>query len=57
VDTGRTYQTVANIGLGVGIAGLAAGTTLFFLSRGESKDDAKVAVGVGFGTASVRGRF
>ena len=32
VDTGRTQQTVANVSLVVGAAGLAAGATLFVLS-------------------------
>jgi hypothetical protein len=36
-DTGRTYQTVANVGLGVGIVGIAAGTVLFLLSGSEEK--------------------
>jgi hypothetical protein len=36
-DTGRTYQTIANVGLGVGIVGIAAGTVLFLLSGSEEK--------------------
>jgi hypothetical protein len=57
VDTGGTYQTVANVGLGVGLVGIAAGTTLFFLSRGHSNSDASVHVGVGLGRAELSGRF
>jgi len=33
-DAGKTYQTIANIGLGVGIVGVAAGTVLFIVSSG-----------------------
>jgi hypothetical protein len=57
VDAGRTYQTVANVGLGVGIAGIAAGTALFFLGTGGGNGDAKIALDVGLGAARVRGRF
>jgi len=68
-DAGRTYQTVANVGLVVGIVGLAGGATLYFLStRDEKKDngadsaggrDSKpgVDVGLGFGSVNVRGNF
>lgn len=65
-DTGRTYQTVANVGLVVGIVGLAGGATLYFLSVGDEKKDKKaeragpepkVAVGLGFGSVNVRGSF
>lgn len=55
IDAGKTYQTVANVGLGVGIAGVAAGVTLFFLSSGHH--DEGTAVGLGFGSARVSGRF
>lgn len=36
-DTGRTYQTIANVGLVVGVVGLATGTVLFLLSGKEEK--------------------
>jgi hypothetical protein len=55
IDTGKTYQTVANVGLGVGIAGIATGVTLFILSSGHKDDD--VHVGLGLGSAQVNGRF
>ncbi len=32
IDRGKTEETVANVSLAVGLAGLAVGTTLFFLS-------------------------
>ncbi len=34
-DTGRTYQTVANVGLVVGLVGLGAGAALYFTSDAE----------------------
>jgi hypothetical protein len=55
VDSGKTYQMIANVGLGVGIAGLATGITLFFLSSGHKDDDVHVAFGPG--SAQVSGRF
>lgn len=68
-DTGRTYQTVANVGLVVGIVGLAGGTALYILSTRDDKKDSEadtadardnrrgVDVGVGFGSVNVRGTF
>jgi hypothetical protein len=38
IDTGRTYQTVANVGLAVGVVGLGAGVTLFVLSRDSGSE-------------------
>ncbi len=32
ISTGKSQQTLANVGLGIGIAGIAAGATLFVLS-------------------------
>jgi hypothetical protein len=55
VDAGKTYQMIANVGLGVGIAGVATGVTLFFLSSGHKDDDVHVAFGPG--SAQVSGRF
>jgi hypothetical protein len=62
VSTGRTQQTVANIGLVFGVLGLAAGTTLFVLSM-PKKDAAppstapSAAVRVGPAGAVVQWRF
>jgi hypothetical protein len=67
-DAGETYQTIAQIGLGVGIVGLAAGTVLFILSS-DSKEKAtsrrerpkppapRIDVGVGPRWVSVNGTF
>lgn len=54
VDTGRQYQTIANIGLVVGAVGLAAGTVLFVL---EPKPESGARVSLGLGTVAVQGRF
>lgn len=55
VDRGKVQQTMANIGLIVGITGVAAGTTLFILSRGGKTETGKAApkVEVGIGPTSV----
>ena len=62
VSTGRTQQTVANVGLVFGVLGLAAGTTLFVLSM-PKKDAAlpstapTTALRVGPAGAVVQWRF
>ena len=55
VDSGRTQQTVANVGLGVGIAGIAAGTALFFYSMPTRTSGPGAALVVGPGYLGVRG--
>ncbi len=50
IDTGRTYQTVANIGLVVGVVGVGAGVTLFMLGSKHTTGKSRgpwVAVGAG----------
>ena len=56
IDAGRRYQLIANVGLGVGIVGLAAGTTLFVLSSKEP-EQAQTAVRITPGTVSIERRF
>ena len=36
-DTGKTFQTIANVSLGVGVVGLATGAVLLLSSGGESE--------------------
>ena len=60
IDKGRSQQTLANVGLAVGIVGLAAGATLVILSRNQNSDPAAtVAVSglPGGGALSYMGRF
>jgi hypothetical protein len=60
IDSGKTYQTIANIGLVVGGVGLAAGATLFVLSSGKTEKRASSRatwVSVGPGSVHVGGRF
>jgi hypothetical protein len=60
IDSGKTQQTVANVGLGVGIVGVVAGATLFVLSM-PKKDETPAAPATslvfGPGWAGVRGSF
>jgi hypothetical protein len=44
ISSGKTQQVVANVGLGVGIAGLAVGATLFVLSMPKSTPDSGAAL-------------
>jgi len=54
-ERGRSFQTVANVGLGVGIVGVAAATYFFWPRISAGLLEADVAVGPG--NVSVRGRF
>jgi hypothetical protein len=56
IDSGRRYQLIANVGLGVGIVGVAAGTTLFLLSSKEP-EQAQTALRITRGTVSIERRF
>jgi hypothetical protein len=40
ISTGKGQQTIANVGLGIGLVGLAAGTTLLVLSLRKGPSDA-----------------
>ena len=59
VDDGKRFQTFANIGLAVGVIGVGAGVTLFFLSAPSSSSSARAdpAVIVGPGSVALKGRF
>lgn len=63
IDAGRTQQTLANVGLVVGLIGLGAGVTLFALDPGPAPARSSgvrpepPAVGVGLGSITVRGGF
>lgn len=60
IEAGKLYQTIANVGLAVGIVGLGASAALFALgssSPSEAATAGRVEVGVGFATLHVRGRF
>ena len=60
IEQGRTQQLLANIGLGVGIAGLAVGATLFAISMKKKPADAtqpQTTWLIGPGSLGVRGTF
>jgi len=60
IDSGKTQQTVANVGLVVGVLGAAAGVTLFVLSMPKTEPAPAApatALVVGPGWAGVSGRF
>jgi hypothetical protein len=61
VSSGKTQQTIANIGLVVGAVGVAAAVPLFILSSGKKKADdappAEAGFVIGPGYLGVRGRF
>ena len=53
-DLGRTYQTIANVSLGLALVGTVAGVSLWVL-RWSRTDD--VAVQIGPSGLSLAGRF
>lgn len=59
ISTGRTEQTIANVGLVVGLVGVGAGVTLFVMDQKASSEHGARHVDVVAGPASmlVRGRF
>jgi hypothetical protein len=56
IDAGRRYQLIANVGLGVGVVGLAAGTTLFVLSS-KSSEQPQTSLRIAPGAVSFERRF
>ena len=59
ISSGKTQQTLANVGLIVGAVGVAAGATLFVLSLNKGKSAAAPTTGlmVGPGYAGLNGTF
>jgi hypothetical protein len=57
ISSGKTQQTIANVGLVVGIAGVAAGGTLFVLSLPKSTPGATTGLVVSPGWMGVRGSW
>jgi hypothetical protein len=59
IDAGRTFQTVANVGLVVGVVGVAAGATLFVLSLPghEETGGRELQLAAGRGSVRLRGSF
>ncbi|MBI3201261.1 MAG: hypothetical protein HYZ29_06920 [Myxococcales bacterium] len=65
-DAGKQYQTIANVGLVVGVVGLGTGTVLYFMSGKKSEKTATApkprgprvnAVNVGYQSVMVTGSF
>lgn len=59
ISTGQTYQTLANVGLIVGVVGVGAGVTLYLLSSHGSSEETgpTAALRLGPGSASIQGTF
>ena len=55
IDSGRSYQTIANIGLIVGAVGLGTGAVLFLMSgRGSETPSARAGPWVALGAGQIR---
>ncbi len=57
ISSGKTKQTIANVGLAFGIAGLAAGTTLFVISLKKGAPSSSAAVLVSPTWVGIGGRL
>jgi hypothetical protein len=57
ISSGKTQQTIANVGLAIGILGVAAGATLFVLSLPKGAPASNAAVVVTPGGMGLRGSF
>lgn len=61
IDSGKRFQTIADVGLAIGIVGLATGVTLFIIdanrSHGDRVSQGDLAVRVGAGSVALRGAF
>jgi hypothetical protein len=57
ISSGKTQETVANVGLVVGIAGVAAGATLFVLSLPKGSPAGSTGLVVAPGWMAVRGSW
>lgn len=57
IDAGKRYQTIANVGLVVGVVGLGTGTALYFLSDDKGQEQPTTQVGFGPGSVTVQGTF
>lgn len=61
IAAGQRFQTIANVGLGVGIAGVVVGTALFIVAGGSGREaperSASTRVGFGIGSVEVEGSF
>lgn len=58
-DTGSTYQTIANVGLGVGVVGVVSGAILYFLSTKQERGTAtnRPRLSVGLRSVRITGKF
>jgi hypothetical protein len=57
VEGGQTYQTVANIGLAIGIVGVATGVTLFVISKPKKPTEGTTTAVVGPSFVGITGSF
>jgi hypothetical protein len=57
ISSGKTNQTIANVGLAFGIVGAAAGATLFILSASKDNHAPSAALAISPGWIGVRGRL
>jgi hypothetical protein len=57
IDHGKSMQTAANVGLVVGLVGLATGVTFVVLGSGKGSEGASVSVSGGGGSVWYTGHF
>jgi len=57
ISSGQTQQTAANVGLVVGLVGVATGVTLFFVSTPKDDSAPRAGLGVAPGWVGLRGQW
>ena len=61
IDAGKRDQTLANVGLAVGLVGVGTSAALFLFagssSQQKEQQGARLSLGFGFGSINLRGRF
>jgi hypothetical protein len=57
ISTGKSEETIANVGLVVGVLGLGTGAILYFVGKPAAPSGTSAALVVGPGSIAVRGRW
>jgi hypothetical protein len=57
ISSGKRWQTIANVGLVIGVIGVATGVTLFVLSKPKTEGGASAQVGVSPTGVFLQGAF
>jgi hypothetical protein len=57
ISAGRTQETIANVGLVVGVLGLGTGVVLYFVGKPSAPSGTSAALALGPGSIALRGTW